>query len=195
MVRVPRVIAVMVGSESDLSQCVEGFKALEKAREEGKIDLFDDEVRVSSIHRATEATLERLRKYHSSACGPQVLITGAGWANHLSGTCDAYLRNELGDQDIFVIGVAFEDPKNEEHTETAIRSIAHVPGNQVVMGDDEGPYVGGGFLRACQRAIDGPLSGPIELPKARPAKGFSLTQAIAIGLSQRAEAAAKTAAS
>jgi len=85
-----------------------------------------------------------------------VAIVGAGWANHLTGCCDAYLRFTLRSTDFSVVGVAFDDPKSEQHTQAAILSITEVPGSQVIYKDKEGVFIGSnGFLRACQFAVQG----------------------------------------
>lgn len=156
-----RKIAVIIGSKSDLPQCEKGLLYL-------KENLSKDEVAsrplisVASIHRNTDAVLRQLRDLSTFTTTnndlQHVLIIGAGWANHLTGTADAYLRYALQNDNIVVIGVAFEDFNNPEHTETAIRSITDVPGTQVVFDN----YVGNdGFYRACVCAYKG------ELPKVK----------------------------
>jgi len=94
---------------------------------------------------------EILELYHqwSEANRPQVLIVCAGWANHLTGCVDAYLRYKLRNDKIVVFGLAFED-ENPENTQAAILSILRVPGTQVVykgVGTE-------GFLKACQDAVN-----------------------------------------
>lgn len=172
-----REVVVMVGSASDLPQCIEGLQLLKAARGSGQITMPVDGVTVMSIHRNTKEVLEHLTDLHDEgSC--DVLIVGAGWANHLTGTADAYLRNVLGDEQIVVIGVAFEDPKDPQHTKAAKLSISQVPGTQVVFRDEEGQFVGKeGFRRACAYAIGGELP-VIKLPKPRPVQLLTLDEAI-----------------
>lgn len=175
-----RKVAVMVGSLSDLKQCLAGLATLRDASDHGTIELLGNMILVSSIHRATEVTLQQIRTYHELEQPPDVLIAGAGWANHLTGMCDAYLRYALQDTKIVVVGVAFEDPSNEFHTMAARLSITEVPGNQVVFSDGQSNFIGAnGFLRACRFAISGQLP-VITLPDPRPPKALTLDKAIEI---------------
>ena len=149
-----RTIAVMIGSDSDLPQCKEGFEYLARIVESGETEITA--VITSSIHRNTHAVLRCLEdlRYEDVTA----LIVGAGCANHLTGTCDAFLRHTLRDRRIVVIGVAFEDKQDQYNTQAAVLSIVKVPGNQVVFDN----FVGAeGFLRACQFAVKG------ELPEIR----------------------------
>lgn len=110
----------------------------------------------NSQHRHTKTVQERLEEYVNLPREQKIdaLIIGAGWANHLTGCSDAYLRNTLGNDKIPVYGVAFKDKKNPKNTEAAILSITQVPGTQVIFRD----YVGSRcFLRACQDVVEGEL--------------------------------------
>ena len=172
-----RNVAVIIGSKSDLPQCLDGLQFLQEAFKAGGIELYLGSVLISSIHRATDDTLNQLGSM--SAYGDvDVLIAGAGWANHLTGVCDAYLRYGLEDDKIVVIGVAFEDQKYQGHTVAAVSSIVNVPGTQVVYQDDQGIFIGAnGFTRACRFAIEGELP-EIRIPEPRPQEWLSLAEAI-----------------
>ncbi len=173
-----RRIAVLIGSQSDLKQCGEGLKILKSAVEEEIVEVVD--LRASSIHRAMTLTLAHVR----DKADIDVMITGAGWANHLTGVTDAYLRYALENTKVVVIGVAFEDAKNPKHTQAAILSITEVPGTQVVFEDAEGEFSGpDGFRRACQFAVSGELP-VLTIPEERPPVRFTLDEAIAIANSQ-----------
>lgn len=174
-----RRIAVMIGSKSDLPQCADGLLALQEANRDGQIELvFGDCIIIASIHRNLELVFKHLRVWASSNMCPDVLITGAGWANHLSGMCDAYLRYAISTTKIVVVGVAFEDPACEQHTMAARLSISEVPGTQVVFTDSDGPFISAdGFLRACQFAISGELP-EIKLPTPRLEELIKLVDAI-----------------
>lgn len=154
-----RHIWVMIGSDSDLPQCTKGFEYLLSAQQEGRASV--DKVITASIHRNTEDVLQILSTAASWAARKEldVLIIGAGWANHLTGTSDAYLRNTLHDKNITIVGVAFEDKKTPANTAAAILSITQVPDTQVVFkGVGES-----GFLDACEYAVEGVL--PIVVAK------------------------------
>jgi len=175
-----RKVAVVIGSQTDLPQCKEGLTLLQNAVESGQIQLYLDSVFISSIHRATDDTLNQLADISKSE-DVDILITGAGWANHLTGVCDAYLRYGLDDVRTRVIGVAFEDKDDQTHTQAAVASIVNVPGTQVIYQDDGGIFIGAdGFTRACQFAISDELP-VIKLPEARPQVRMSLADAIAKG--------------
>jgi len=154
-----RKIGIMIGSLSDLDQCLEGFEYLIKMGEKGLAEIYW--VEVSSQHRHTLIVQSILTQYSRMPADEKidVLITGAGWANHLSGCVDSFLRYTLQDSDITVIGVAFEDPENFTHTRAAILSSSEVPGNQMILKNDKGESLVGekGFLSACQYAIEGAL--------------------------------------
>lgn len=174
-----RKIAVMIGSPSDLKQCLAGLEALKEACQRGEIELLGNVIQASSIHRATDDTLRLIRSYHESENPPDVLIAGAGWANHLTGICDSYLRHTLHNTKTVVVGVAFTDPRDPIHTMAAILSITEVPGHQVVFSDESGKFIGAnGFLCACRFTISGKLP-TITLPKPRPLETFTLEAAIA----------------
>jgi len=165
----------MIGSDSDLKQCKEGFNLLRQAFAVGQIE--DVEVVTASIHRNTNYVLEKLTKV-SEAEEVDVIITGAGWANHLTGVADAYLRYKIKDIRIPVVGVAFEDENNFSHTTAASLSISEVPGTQVIFraSEEDDQFVGpAGFWQACRFAIDGDLP-EIKQPKPREVKNRMLSE-------------------
>ena len=181
----PRLIGIDIGSESDLAQCVEGLKLLKEAVACGEAEVVDTFKPLSS-HRNTDEVLARLESCEEE--GIDVLITGAGWANHLTGTVDAYLRYTLGNTTTTVIGVAFVDPDNVDHTQAAMLSISEVPKTQVVFEDGKGQFVGKeGFTRACELAIHGEFP-EITIPEPKPARTFTLDEAIERGKTLRAAA-------
>jgi len=167
-------VAIIVGSKSDLEQCLEGLKFLEsKSNEVQVVGVY-----VRSQHRNMEDVKQLLREL--AGIEIDAAIVGAGWANHLTGCCDAYLRYNLRSTDFPVIGVAFEDKKNEQHTQAAILSIIEVPGTQVIYKDEEELFVGpNGFLRACQFAVQGKFPA-ISLPEPRATLDLSLNDALAL---------------
>lgn len=172
-----RRIALILGSKSDLSQCCNGLELLEAARLRGEIEMFHGVV-ISSIHRATDETLKHLRFLSRDEELLDVLITAAGWANHLTGMCDSYLRYELYNRRIVVAGVALEDFNNPRHALAAELSITEVPSHHVVFNDKDGKFIGSdGFRRACGFAISGQLP-IITLPRPRSQETFSLKEAI-----------------
>jgi phosphoribosylcarboxyaminoimidazole (NCAIR) mutase len=152
-----RVVRVIVGSESDLSQMYPGLCFLHQESINGTIDW--DGVQIGSIHWNTLNIIEYVRKLGREDV--DVIIIGAGAANHLTGTCDAVLRRTDHNTTTHVIGVAFESSSHPKWNETAIRSIVHVPGTCVIFNDFNGML---GFTKACHFAVFGDLP-PIELPQ------------------------------
>lgn len=154
-----RSIIIIIGSESDLSQCKKGLKFLKQMVYNGEIN--EVSVITASIHRNTMHILGLIGRLSTINLSSQyVFITGAGWANHLTGMADAYLRYGLNDTKIPVIGVAFEDKENSVHTKTAMLSISEVPGTQVIYrsAPNQEQFVGeSGFLEACIVAALGEL--------------------------------------
>lgn len=155
-----RKIAVMIGSDSDLPQCVTGLKYLAEAKEKGLVKVV--EVITNSIHRNNKLVQRNLSSLAQQNI--DVLIIGAGMANHLTGTCDAFLRYELENDRIIVVGVAFAG-KNEIETRIACDSIKYVPNTQAVFNDFVGAQ---GFFRACEFAVKRELP-KIELKRPKPA--------------------------
>ena len=151
-----RRIGAIVGSDSDLKQCIEGIEFMLNKHLYSRVELgwFDT---LSQHHNTLE--LQGILTAYSKMPADQkvdVLIVGAGWANHLSGCTDAFLRRTLGDSHITIIAVAFEDKADPEHTKAAVYSIKYVPGLKAIFKN----YVGAeGFLQACKDALE------IELPK------------------------------
>lgn len=173
-----RKIVIMIGSDSDLPQCVEGLKFLKQTYKDGKI--FDVEVITASIHRNTDYVLEKLIKI-SELGDVDAIITGAGWANHLTGVVDAYLRYGIGDKKVCVIGVAFEDEENFTHSQAALLGISEVPGTQVVYRSpvkdrrDQRFFGEKGFLLACKFAVENDLP-IIKQPNFRETKHRMLSE-------------------
>lgn len=171
-----RVIAVIVGSDSDLKQCADGLKLLKKAEEDGMAVIFG--VYTASIHRNTKIVLDLLEKLEKN--GVDILITGAGWANHLSGMCDAYLRYQLLNDHINVIGVAFDDG-NGKHLSAAVLSISEVPNTQVLYETREESQFSGknGFTRACYVAVNYQMP-KVNLPAIKPVHKRTIDEVIKI---------------
>ncbi|GBE16699.1 AIR carboxylase [bacterium BMS3Abin15] len=169
-----RKIVVMIGSDSDLPQCEAGFNYLLEAEKKGMAKVVN--VITNSIHRNTMDTIMNLNDLAGrSECCADVLIAGAGMANHLTGTADAYLRNYLKNDEIKVIGVAFKG-KTGEDTLAAVLSIEKIPGTQVIF--DRRDMVGSdGFLKACELAVIGNLP-EIKIPEGKSWNRRSLERAI-----------------
>ncbi len=158
-----RRIGVMIGSDSDLPQCLEGFKILKEAEAKRKAQVVV--VFTNSIHRHRKVTLRNLktltRQSTDDKAWVDVWVIGAGKANHLTGMCESELRYEMRNDSVHVIGVAFKG-KTREATLAAILSIIQVPGNQVIF--DRKRHVGSiGFTNACRDAVYADLP-EIKLP-------------------------------
>lgn len=157
----------MIGSDSDLRQCLDGLKWL---RELSPAHVQVMVVLTNSIHRNTPEVLINLEDYNDV----DVWIIGAGMANHLTGTADAYFRYTL-ERKTPVIGVAFRG-KTEEDDLAAILSIARVPGTQVIF--DRNRHFGtDAFLNACRDAAAGNFP-EIKIPGGKPVQVRNLDQAI-----------------
>ncbi|MFC1615110.1 AIR carboxylase family protein [Patescibacteria group bacterium] len=149
-----RKIAVIHGSDSDLPQMRAGLELLEQAQNMDGQQIEVVDVYSCSVHRNPDCWTEFLESLESTSGNVDVVIAGAGWANHLTAMTDKWLRNFRANDHTIVVGVAFEDLKNPKHTEAAILSITEVPGHDIVFHD----YVGAsGFERACKFAISGKL--------------------------------------
>lgn len=166
-------ITVMIGSDSDLLQCEEGFNYLMEAEKRRVAKIIS--IITNSIHRNTMGVINNLNKLvRWDEYSTDVLIAGAGMANHLTGTADAYLRYHALNDKIKVIGVAFMG-KTEEDTLAAVLSIEKVPGTQVIFERD---MVGSeGFLKACKLAVKGDLP-EIKIPERKQIKIRSIESAL-----------------
>lgn len=150
-----RTLYILIASETDMPQTVQGRELLAQYVADGTVEVIG--VYTASIHWNTDQVLLKLRELNKAG-NVDILITGAGWANHLSGTVDHYLRNALGDDHITVIGVSFESSNDPEATTAAKLSVSKVPKTQMIYGDADGQFVGpDGFLRACKFAVTGDL--------------------------------------
>lgn len=189
-------ILVLVGSNSDRPQLTSGLAYLVGSHKADYLGLV-----VASIHRNTEFVLalarvlagndisgvsgddyEILRQVTMSVGNvpTDIVIAGAGWANHLTGTFDAYLRHKNEDRlnreypyRPVVVGFAIEDPKNPRHTEAAVLSMTEVPNTQVKYSDESGEIFvrPDGFRRACEFAVNldtSQLDSLVTIPQAKP---------------------------
>jgi phosphoribosylcarboxyaminoimidazole (NCAIR) mutase len=169
-----RKIGIFLGSASDLKQCLKGLQYLWDAQGQGSVKV--PFVRINSIHRNTFATLLYIFFLWLFSFIERIdaIIVGAGMANHLTGTTDAFLRYFLRSRRIVIIGVAFENAKDPESTQAAILSITKVPGTQVVFDN----FVGAeGFFRACQFTVEGDLPELIR-PAKKQTQTLTLREAI-----------------
>jgi phosphoribosylcarboxyaminoimidazole (NCAIR) mutase len=149
-----RKIVVMVGSDNDLVQCENGLLYLAEKQEKGIVEV--KQVITASIHRNTMAVINALYTLRDDKV--DVLIAGAGKANHLTGTCDAILRYMIKDCRIVVVGCVFYLVDNMTDVTAGMLSISRVPNTQVVFNS----YFGSdGFFNACVYAATA------ELPKIR----------------------------
>lgn len=180
-----RNIWVMIGSDSDLTQCLAGLNYLDTAVEGGLAVV--DKVVTNSIHWNTDKVLEYAKA--AIAAGVDVIVTGAGMANHLTGTLDAYLRRTLRAATPVVVGVAFESSK-DPGSQAAMLSISRVPATQVIYVDFDGQFVGtDGFLRACVEAVRGGVA-VLTIPAPRETVERSLKEAIQVATEKVAAQAA-----
>jgi phosphoribosylcarboxyaminoimidazole (NCAIR) mutase len=176
-----RRIGIMIGSDSDLPQCLPGLLFLQEAEIKGLAQV--NVVITNSIHRNTEEVLLGLRtltqeKGQKPVDRVNIWIIGAGCANHLTGTCDAYLRYYMENNLVPVIGVAFEN-SDPNKTLAAILSIEAVPGTQVIFARNR--HVGGiGFANACHDAIHGDIP-KLKIPPPKKVEVRTLSEAIAAG--------------
>lgn len=171
-------VAIIIGSTSDGKQCLPGLHYLFEQQLNGAIEIT--QVIVASIHRNTSFVQDMLTSWSQGGQdAPDVLIAGAGWAAALPGCADAFLRYVLRNDHISVIGVAFEDPKNHQHTLAAQMSLSELPGGCLICkGDDDEVYTGpDGFLAACALAVESELPA-IKMPKDKPTHVYTLEGAI-----------------
>lgn len=148
MINGKRVVRIVVGSRSDLTQMSRGLYLLKVALDLGLIDW--DGVQIGSIHWNTLQIIDHARQLARK--GVDFIIIGAGAANHLTGTCEAVIRRTDHNTTTHVLGVAFESSSHPEWNLTAIHSIIHVPATTVDFHDYNGPL---GFEKACHDAVYG----------------------------------------
>jgi len=177
-----RRIGIMIGSDSDLKQCLPGLLLLKEAVDKKMATVHA--VYTNSIHRNTDKVLLHLRlNTRVEEIQPfdlvDVWIIGAGWANHLTGTADAYLRYHMKNDRVPVIGVAFESD-DPDKTLAAILSIEAVPGTQVIF--DRKRHVGKeGFMNACFDAVYAELP-KMQIPAPKKTRIRILDDAIATAM-------------
>lgn len=162
-------IAVMVGSDSDLKQGREGFKYLEQQQEDNRVKVLG--IYTNSIHRNMFAVFFNLIILWLR--GVNVIVVGAGWAAHLPGMCEAFLRYVLRNKKIKIVPVAFEaaqsdledEKKVQKRNDAAILSISEVPKHQMaLLNNNEVCFGAAGFLLACKMACEF-IFADIVLPK------------------------------
>lgn len=168
-----RRIGIMIDSDSDLAQCSEGLEFLKKAEESGLAKVVA--VITNSIHRNMKIVLQNLTIFTPMV---DVWIIGAGAANHLTGTCDAYIRYQLKNDFVAVVGVAFEDKKNPLNTRAAWLSMAQVPGTQAIL-HLRGLVGEEAFFDACRFAARGLWPTKFALGQPKPTAVRTLDEALA----------------
>lgn len=173
-----RRIVIILGSRSDLKQCLKGLLWLQEQVDLGNI-VFDI-VYVRSQHRHTEQLQWLLNSFQLAEgdAAVDVIIAGAGWAAVLPGCIDAYLRYHLQNTSIRVIGVAFW--AGLVKTLAAILSITQVPGTQVRYARWWGSRA---FLNACKMAVEQPL-WKIQAKSAPSTEDLNLERAIELASQQ-----------
>lgn len=75
------LVAIILGSDSDLAVMSEAAKTLEEFN-------INYEITISSAHRSPEATIKHIEKAYKN--GIKVIIAGAGLAAHLAGVVAAH---------------------------------------------------------------------------------------------------------
>jgi phosphoribosylaminoimidazole-succinocarboxamide synthase len=137
-------VEVIVDNGSDLGQIEKGL---------GQLRAWDVSVRVHiiSFHQSPE-TLRSYAKGHipTATIPPNatIIVAAAGQAAALPGILQAWLRC-FGKGHIPVIGVALRG-KSEAEEVTAKFSIEQIPGNPVILDEDQKAYFGSdGFHAAC----------------------------------------------
>jgi phosphoribosylcarboxyaminoimidazole (NCAIR) mutase len=165
-----RKIAFMFGSDNDLKQCVMGLEYLEahqRSRQYSDITILG--VYTNSIHRNMFRVLFNV--FMLWVRRVDVIIVCAGWAAHLPGMVEAFLRYVLRTTRVSVVPVAIDaDPTKPEDEEVkrrnlaAIYSISEVPKHQMVLYLDREVWFGArGFLGACRFSCEN-LFKEIKLP-------------------------------
>jgi len=169
-----RRIAVIAGSRNDIIKNNRaGMDYLREKVKQGLIEVVG--VHVRSCHRHPRQTRKLVKKY-SDMKNIDVIIAEAGKAAHLPGYIDSYLRNELSDTQIMVVGVGLPG-KSVKDNLAAEFSITEVPSTQVI-------YAGQKFLDGCIIACEKPL--PIlKLGDIPPADDFTLDEAHAITINEK----------
>lgn len=71
-----KLVAIVLGSDSDLNVMQETAKVLEEFN-------IEYEITISSAHRSPQLTIKNIQKYHKE--GVKVIIAAAGLAAHLAG--------------------------------------------------------------------------------------------------------------
>lgn len=177
MQRKVRHLVIVLGSKTDLPQCISGLMYLKEQELAGTI--FVVRVYVMSVHRNLLALMEYLKARHEDG-RIDAMIMGAGWAAHLPGMADAILGYIHGNTKVRIVGVGFEDRKNSVHTLAAQLSISEVPATRVIYRDkSKKPFIGStGFLRACEWVVSIRRLPTLKKPKPRPTEDFSLLEAI-----------------
>ncbi|MDO8664222.1 MAG: phosphoribosylaminoimidazolesuccinocarboxamide synthase [Candidatus Liptonbacteria bacterium] len=147
-------VEIVLGSKSDLEQIRGGLDELNNKHVPFRIH-------VVSCHRNPE----ELRKYaESMVLENATIIAAAGKAAALPGMLQAWLRY-YGKEHIPVVGVGLKG-KNSEENAAATLSIEQIPGNPVVLKENNTAFYGPiGFLDACKAANTKEFFIPPSTPK------------------------------
>ncbi|MFH0805065.1 MAG: phosphoribosylaminoimidazolesuccinocarboxamide synthase [Patescibacteria group bacterium] len=152
----PKSVAIVFGSESDITDAVRDTirTACLRHVESGELEVIA--VHVISCHRNPDV----LAEFAMKGCdGADVVICAGGKAFALPGVLDA-LIHQAG-RGIPVIGVAFGTP-GTENFEAARLSIKELPSQPVVLNEQTGEPYGGvdGLTQAIARVATGELPPP-----------------------------------
>lgn len=161
----PKKIAVIFGSESDITDEVRNCLRAAAVRHVQSGELKDIAVHVISCHRHPAV----LHEFAVKGCdGADAVIGAGGKAFAQPGVMDAWIH--YAGLDIPVIGVAIGNPGTESY-EAAILSIKEIPGQPVILDEFTGkPYEGTeGLTQAISRVAIGELP-PLKLRKTAEAK-------------------------
>lgn len=188
-------IACLVGSDSDLTQMEKGLRWLyQQVKDMSTNGVSNRGVHVRSAHRHPIALLVLLFKLVRDK-ETQVIVTGAGKTNALSGMVETILLRifyplapalklfhvwNVTRKDILkirVLGVAFEG-STEESTQAAMLSTRQVPSSQVIWAGADGKQLVGseGFLAAMKLAATGLPAA--KVPEDKPVFSWGLHAAL-----------------
>lgn len=168
-----RKVAVIIGDENYLPQCLEGLMLLESNDHK----IWTVGIYIRDWLQQTKSTEELLHWFCKS--GVEIIIVADKGLNCLAVFCDAYLRHEMRNKKIRVVAAIYGPEPDSGHIYKIPNLGENFPDTQAIFKNKGSYFIGPkSFYNACNLVINGILPKESGLPKIRPIMDLGISDAL-----------------